>query len=119
MLLLLRIACVCEQVVADANEARQRTASPAGTDFDRLHPGQMVSLPLQPSPKAGTAGRDGANGVAQAPRFTAVIMDVAGRMADAAYQQCCVFIVPQVSVLLHMLFPQLFPGETPRGRKAQ
>ena len=112
VLLLLRLACLCEQIVSDENEARQRTASPAGEDFDRLHPGQRVSLPLQRSLKArSTAGTRGANGAVETPRFTAVVMDAAGRMADAAYQQCCVFIVPQVSMLLHMgscLRP--FPG---------
>lgn len=63
------------------------------SDFDSLHPGRSVRLDL---PKSSTGSNNGA------ARFSATVVDVEGRSADAATQLCCVFLIPQV--------PQSRPG---------
>jgi hypothetical protein len=75
--------------------SRQEEGATAGdlqqpSEFDNLQPGRRLSSPLPYD--SAKAGQD-----AGAARFSATILDVAGAVADAALQSCCVFLVPQVS----------------------
>jgi len=86
-------AQLLEEASAAAQPKKAAEAEPTAqqtSEFDQLEPGRRLSSPLPYSPgraawEPGTA------------RFSATILDVAGMVAEAALQSCCVFLVPQVS----------------------
>lgn len=84
------------QILEEAAAAAQQTGSategpgvPHTSEFDELHPGRRLSSPLPYDPSSTTPNPG-------TSRFSATILDVSGRVADAALQSCCVFLVPQV-----------------------
>ena len=84
------------QILEDAAAAAQQNGAaakgpgvPQTSEFDGLHPGRRLSSALPDDP-AKTSSAPGTS------RFSATILDVSGRVADAALQSCCVFLVPQV-----------------------
>ena len=84
------------QILEEAAAAAQQNGGAAKesgvlqtSEFDELHPGRRLSSPL-PCDPAKTTSTPGTS------RFSATILDVSGRVAEAALQSCCVFMTPQV-----------------------
>lgn len=68
--------------------------------FAELHPGGTLDLEAAAgadafSPAGTAPAGSGASGVAQPPRFRAVVVDLETAKASAAVRSCAVFIVPQ------------------------